>query len=114
MTTRNSLLLSPVLAALLLCAQATAATPAANAPSVQAAFDDAMDQYREGRWSAAYGRFAALADQGHAEAARIALLMLRYGARLYGHHWGASQPQINEWMKLAVQRMEQLTSESGD
>lgn len=109
-TITSNMLIAPVLAALLLCTHASAATTA----SVEAAFNDAMEQYRDGRWAAAYGRFAALADQGHAEAARIALLMLRYGARLYGHEWGASQPQINQWMKLAVQRMEQLTSEAGD
>lgn len=103
-----------VLAALLLCLQAPAATAADNVAGAEAAFEDAMAQYRDGRWAAAYGRFAALADRGHAEAARIALLMLRYGGRLYGHEWGASQPQINRWMTLAVQRMEQLRSESGD
>jgi hypothetical protein len=110
----SSLFTSPVLAALLLCTHATAATTSTDAAKSDAAFNEAMDQYRDSKWPGAYGRFAALADQGNPEAARIALLMLRYGSRLYGHNWGASQPQINRWMKLAVQRMEELTAESGD
>jgi hypothetical protein len=109
-----SLLLPQVLAIFLLCADATAATPPIGVTSSDVAFSDAMEQYEQGRWSAAYGRFVALADQGHAEAARIALLMLRHGAKMYGHDWSASQPQINEWMKLALQRMKTLESESGD
>lgn len=103
-----------VFAAFLLCANATAATPSIHVASADAAFSDALEQYKQGKWTAAYGRFAALADQGHAEAARIALLMLRHGAKLHGQDWGASQPQINQWMNLALQRMEELKSESGD
>lgn len=105
--------LSMGLAALLLCANAAAATAADAVPS-EVRFSEALDLYSVGKWSGAYGRFAALADQGHAESARIALLMLRYGSQLYGHGWGASQPQINQWMKLAIQRMEELKAESGD
>lgn len=103
-----------VLVALLLCANAAAATSSVDAARSHAQFNEAMDLYSLGKWAAAYGRFASLADQGHAEAARIALLMLRHGSRLYGHDWGASQPQINQWMTLAVQRMEKLKAESGD
>lgn len=105
-----------VIAILLLCTAAAMATgtATANVTSSDAAFNDAMEQYKKGKWSGAYGRFASLADQGHAEAARIALIMLRHGAKMYGHDWGASQPQINQWMKLALQRMEAPKSESGD
>lgn len=103
-----------ILAALLLCANAAAATSSVDAARSDAQFNEAMDLHSLGKWAAAYGRFAALADQGHAEAARIALLMFRHGSKLYGHNWGASQPQINQWMKLALQRMEELKAESGD
>jgi hypothetical protein len=104
----------PFLAAFVLCANASAATPSADAAKPESQFNEAMDLYSVGKWAGAYGRFAALADQGHAEAARIAILMLRYGSRLYGHDWGASQPQINQWMKLALQRMDDLRAEAGD
>ena len=103
-----------VLFGLLWCASAAAATPSGEAVRPDAQFNEAMDLYSLGKWAAAYGRFASLADKGHAEAARIALLMLRHGSKLYGHTWGASQPQINQWMTLALQRMEELKAESGD
>lgn len=109
-----SQLLPQVLAILLLCTDATAATPPMDVTSSDVALSDAMEQYKQGRWSAAYGRFVALADQGHAEAARIALLMLRHGAKMYGHDWSASQPQMDEWMKLALQPTKTLESKSGD
>ena len=115
MKTRSVLpqLMAHVIAALVLLANAAAATPSSNAAS-DAAFNRAAQQYRNAEWSAAYGRFAALADKGHAEAARIALHMLRHGTKLYGHEWGASQPQIERWAKLALQRMEAPRAESGD
>lgn len=110
-----SLLFIPcVLAGFLLCTNAAAATSPMDTARSEAQFNEAMDLYSMGRWAAAYGRFADLADHGHAEAARIALLMLRYGPRLYGRDWGASQPQINQWMTLAVQRMEAMRAEAGD
>jgi hypothetical protein len=107
-------LLFPVVAIFVLCADATAATEPLNTTGQEAAFNEAMVQHGQGRLSDAYGRFAGLADHGHAEAARIALHMLRHGGKMYGHEWGASQPQIDQWMKLALQRMEPLASESGD
>ncbi len=91
----------------------SAAALAAEASRVQT-FSDAMDQYRQGRWSAAYGRFCVLADDGDAQAARIALVMLRHGETMHGTIWSASQPQIEHWAQLARQVMDPLTSESGD
>jgi hypothetical protein len=79
-----------------------------------AAMNTAMEHYRQGKVSTAYVEFAKLADQGNAEAARIALIMLRYGRRMYGTEWGSSQPQIDLWIRLASQPGEPLTSESGD
>lgn len=112
----SCLFLPCLLAGFLLCTNAAAATSTSSvdAARTETQFNEAMDLYSMGRWSAAYARFAELADQGHAEAARIALLMLRYGSRLYGRDWGASQPQINQWMTLAVQRMETIKAEAGD
>lgn len=107
----NALLISTIAACVL--GTATAAT-AADAAKSETAFTEAMTQYKQGKWSGAYGRFATLADHGHAEAARIALIMLRNGATMYGSDWGASQPQIQQWTKLAVQRTAPLQSVSGD
>jgi hypothetical protein len=77
-------------------------------------FSYAAQLYHEGRWSGAYGRFARLADAGDAEAARVALHMLRMGSTLYGTDWGASQPQIDQWTRLAGAPLPVLVSVSGD
>lgn len=107
----TALLISTIAACVL--GTATAAT-AADAAKPETAFTEAMAQYKQGKWSGAYGRFAALADQGHTEAARIALIMLRHGLTMYGSDWGASQPQIDQWTKLALQRAEPLRIVSGE
>jgi hypothetical protein len=107
----NALLIS-IMAVCLHCTAAEANS--AGASKSDMAFTEAMTQFKQGQWSGAYGRFAALADHGHPEAARIALVMLRNGETMYGSKWGASQPQIDKWMKLAGQRMKPLQSVSGD
>jgi hypothetical protein len=95
-----------VLAASLACVGSAAGSPLA---AVQAeAFEEAQDLYLQGKWSAAYGHFARLADDGHAQAATIAILMFRYGGSLYGYEWGASQAQIDGWIELSCRRMEAL------
>ncbi len=96
-----------------LCSTAAQAAnlDAAKADSV---FAEAMSQYKRGQWSGAYGRFAALADQGHTEAARIALFMLTHGTAMYGSAWGASQPQINQWTRMTHQKVEAVQAASGD
>lgn len=95
-----------VLAASLACVgTAAGSSPAA----VQGeAFEAAQDLYMQGKWSAAYGYFARLADEGHAQAATIAILMFRYGGSLYGYEWGASQAQVDGWIELSCRRMEAL------
>ncbi len=85
-----------------------------DAAKAEGVFTEAMSQYKRGQWSGAYGRFAALADQGHLEAARIALFMLSHGAAMYGSEWGASQVQINQWTKLTARKVETVQSASGD
>lgn len=78
----------------------------AAAPSAAADTDDAfvaaMRAYDAGRYAFAYGRLAALADAGHPEAARVALMMLRFGPRLYGSEWSASTGQIDRWLAAAT------------
>jgi hypothetical protein len=63
-------------------------------------YADALRLYREGRWSAAYGRFLRLADGGNADAARIALMMLRHGHDLYGTEWTAAPSQVAQWESM--------------
>ncbi|MFO1316310.1 MAG: hypothetical protein U1F58_11960 [Burkholderiales bacterium] len=90
----------------------------AAGPSLAAAGDDgfvtAMRAYEEGRYAFAYGRLVLLADAGHAEAARIALLMLRYGPQLYGSQWSAAPNQIEHWLALAGTPSPTLVAERGE
>jgi hypothetical protein len=71
-------------------------TAFAQAP-VDTAFESAQALYDKGDYTQAYGRFAELADAGHAEASRIAWLMNRHGRRLYGRAFEATPYQQLSW-----------------
>ena len=60
-------------------------------------FADAAGSLRAGRHAEAYGRFVALADEGDVDAARIALVLHRYGPELFGSQWDASGEQLAAW-----------------
>jgi hypothetical protein len=72
----------------------------ARAPADQP-FVDAVTLFRQQRLSAAYGRFLALAQDGDADAARIAQFMHRYGPVLFATHWDASADELEDWASLA-------------
>jgi hypothetical protein len=63
---------------------------------------EALIAFREQRYSAAFGRFAALADAGHVPSAEIALVMLRYSTTMFGSDWSASTPQQASWHALVI------------
>ena len=73
------------------------AAVAESRESQAARFREAMRLHRAGRWSAAYGRFAVLADEGYVPASRVALAMLRNGPRVYGTDWSAAPSQVASW-----------------
>jgi hypothetical protein len=64
-------------------------------------FDMAVQDYRDARWSSAYGRFYELANNGDANAARIALFMVRHGKLLYKSDWDATEDDVELWTRLA-------------
>lgn len=64
----------------------------------------AHEAFRAGRFAAAYGRFAALADAGHAASAEVALMMWRHGPSLFNSAWSASPLQVQRWTALSVGR----------
>jgi hypothetical protein len=64
-------------------------------------FPDAVRDYRAGHWSAAYGRLIVLANNGHRDAARMALFMHQYGLILYGTRWEASAEDVQLWTRTA-------------
>ncbi len=62
----------------------TLAAPAAQAQAQPpTAFDQAMDAYVHQRFRDAFDGLARLADDGHGDAARITLLMVAHGPRLF-------------------------------
>jgi hypothetical protein len=79
-------------------ASCTLAIKADTAPIKEAA----VQAFREHRYAEAFGRFARLADAGNAQAAGLALLMLRQGPELFGNQWSASERQQFCWNALAV------------
>jgi hypothetical protein len=44
-----------------------------------------------------------LADRGDAPSSKLALLMLRYGAPLYGTHFTAQPEQIARWARQVLE-----------
>jgi len=88
--------------------------PARAEPSDNDRFIDAMQLYHDCHYSAAYGRLARLADGGHTEAARIALLMVRLAPQLYRNEWSATPHQIHHWIEIARIDQEFFVADSGD
>jgi hypothetical protein len=74
---------------------------------------DARQAFREHRFAAAYGRFVALADAGHAPSAQVALLMWRNGPTLFGSDWEATLPQQRRWAALTAQGDIQFAAAQG-
>jgi hypothetical protein len=64
-------------------------------------FDAAVQEYRLGHWSAAYGRFSKLADSGHPDSARMAMHMLGFGPTVYKTEWTTSPAQLIQWRQTA-------------
>jgi hypothetical protein len=92
-----------VVAALLAAVTVGLSAPAAANPAKAAAdreFDTAVQFYKSGRHAPAFGVFAALANRGDVDAARIALFMNQYGALLHGRHWEAGREDVEYWTML--------------
>lgn len=94
--------LLPVLPAMMLAmllvgggAQAQSAAPAdaPKPPLLDERFAQAMLAYERCHWQLAWLEFARLGEEGHAEAARVAAQMRRYGRVLYGLEFGEGAPQ---------------------
>ena len=86
------------LAALGLAGAAAQAEP----PASQASFDAALLQFEQCHWPQAFERFSALADTGHPQAARIALLMQAHGPRLFAGRHAAPADRRARWLDLAA------------
>ena len=73
-----------------------------HAKRAHAGFDAAVALYERGEWQPAYERLAQLADEGHALASKLALLMLRHGAPLYGTRFVALPTQVAHWARQVL------------
>lgn len=76
----------------------------ADEASTTQTFSYAVELYKSGKASAAFGRFRSLANTGNSEAAGIALFMLRNGEMLYGTAWSATPYEISQWLALTSNR----------
>jgi hypothetical protein len=92
---------SPSLAAaqLVLC---TARAVGDDSERANAAFISATRLYEDCHWEFAFERVALLADHGHTPAAKLALLMLRYGRAIYGTNFVAHPGQVARWAQRVL------------
>ena len=84
-------------AACLVCA-----APAQTGSARQAAFERAMADCERKHFAEAYQALWVLANTGHADAARIALLMADHGRRLYGMRFAIGEVQRERWLAAAL------------
>ena len=73
-------------------------------------YDDAVHALGAQRYSAAYGRFAALADEGHAPSALMALAMVTYRPSTSEPQWSASPAQLRRWSALVARELHESGS----
>jgi hypothetical protein len=95
-----------VLCLLVMAAQlaaAVAAEAATRSPLAQhERYAEAVQLFRQQRYAAAYGRFAAMADAGHLPSAQLALAMHAHGRELFGSDWSATPDQRRRWNTLVI------------
>ena len=87
-----------------LSAPLASAQPSAPAEAATVHFDVAMQYLERCQWPQAFQRFAVLADAGHDQAARIALLMQAHGTRLFGGRYTAEASRRERWLDAAAAR----------
>jgi hypothetical protein len=90
----------------------TGAAPLAAVPAASADehFEDAVRLYERGHWEQSFENLAVLADRGHVRAAKLALLMLRYGAPLYGTTFAARPQQVARWAQRVLRTSSRATA----
>lgn len=76
-------------------------TSAAGIDKRTSRFDQAIGLMEGGRWQQAFTLLAELADAGHPQAARIALLFVRRGSLLFGGTYRAHADQRQCWQRAS-------------
>ena len=68
---------------------------------------DAVQAFLAQRYAVAYGRFAELADAGHAPSALMALAMVCQGRSMFGSDWSATPGQLQRWSAMAAHEVDE-------
>ena len=71
-------------------------------PDLVPRYGAAVRLFRAGDYAGAYGRFADLADRGHAPSAQWALAMVSQGPLLFDSEWSATEAQMRRWSALSA------------
>jgi hypothetical protein len=100
--TRSSLILIDVVVVAASVMTLTTAPAQAGEPAGSSErFQQAMAAGETGHRQVAFESFAALADDGHGEAARIAVQRARFGPTLCGQHFAATPDRQSRWVVVA-------------
>lgn len=86
-----------VAAALGLACGSAVAQPQPAADTLAARHEQAQGAYGRGEYAQAFAEYAALADLGHADAARTAALMSCFGPALYGLDLPLAPERVARW-----------------
>jgi len=86
------------MSAAVLCAAALLSPPTAFGQTSR--YDAAHVDYEIGHYAQAFAVFASLADEGHCDAARLALQMARYGRPLYFIDFEVAPERLEHWQRL--------------
>ena len=78
---------------------AAVALVASSALAEDTRLQRAHDEYAIGHYGSAFALFSSLAGEGHCEAARIALLMQRFGPPLYATDFQVPRQRIEAWQR---------------
>jgi hypothetical protein len=76
--------------------------PSVSVRAPEPSFDEAMQHYAKQDFRAAFHTLASLADGGHPDAARIALMMRAHGTRLFGHAFTVDAQRRARWLDVAA------------
>ena len=82
--------------------------PPSQAAGDEDRFSQALAEYERCHWPQAYVALGTLADEGHPQAARLALQMARHGDRLFGMHFELAADRQARWLALASTDLAQL------
>lgn len=88
--------------------------PADEVPALAVRHAAAVQAFRSQRYAQAFGGLSALADQGHAPSAAIALAMVTQGSWLLGSSWSATAGQLQRWNALAQRDLQQRAASLSD